>query len=180
MHAALHRFSLDVADHSLALDAAGHLLSAGVAGQWLAVGVAFVATLAAGICAHELLHVVPLRFTNAEYTVSVLPSAGAASRGADAPRDWTALKHVLAGSLVRVEVTDLPRATPDWLLRTAALAPLALAAPFALVAAGLLPNPFATGDRFAAVALVTLTACGLPSPADWAVVWHGSDCYVEN
>ncbi|WP_135829191.1 hypothetical protein [Halorussus halobius] len=168
MHAALHRFALDAGSPLFALDAAGH---------WLALGLTFVATLAAGICAHELCHVVPLSFTNAEYTVSVLPRAGVAARGASAPTDWPALKHVLAGSLVRVEVTRLPRATPEWLLRAAALAPLALAVPFALVAAGLAPNPFATGDSVATVALVTVTACALPSPADWAVVWHGSDLY---
>ncbi|MFC4450413.1 hypothetical protein [Halorussus aquaticus] len=128
------------------------------------VGLALLATLAVGICVHELLHVVPLSLTDAEYAVHVLPSG-----------DGSSLQTALTGGLVRVEVTHLPDATPEWLLRGSALAPLLLALPLALVAAGVLPNPLAADDHLRTAVLVALTGCGLPSPADWSVVWHGSD-----
>ncbi|UPV74165.1 hypothetical protein M0R89_16695 [Halorussus limi] len=140
----------------------------------LSVGVVLLATLAVGVCVHELLHVVPLSFTDAEYAVRLLPSDESA---ADARRHtaWTTLQTALTGGLVRVEITHLPRTTPEWVVRGAAVLPLALALPFALVAAGVLPNPVAAGDHLGTVALVALTGCGLPSPADWSVVWHGSE-----
>ncbi|UPW00176.1 hypothetical protein M0R88_16885 [Halorussus gelatinilyticus] len=130
----------------------------------LSVALVLLVTVAVGVCVHELLHVVPLSFTDAEYAVTVFPSDGE-----------SAFQSALTGSLVRVEVTNLPDATPDSVLRGAALAPLALALPLALVAAGVLPNPVATGDHFGTVALLALTGCGLPSPADWSVAWHGSE-----
>ncbi|WP_135854574.1 hypothetical protein [Halorussus salinus] len=130
----------------------------------LSVGGVLVVTVAVGVCVHELLHVLPLSFTDAEYAVTLFPSDGE-----------SAFQNALTGSLVRVEVTDLPDATPEWLVRGAALAPLALALPLALVAVGVLPNPVATGDQLGTVALLAVTGCGLPSPADWSVVWHGSE-----
>ncbi|MFC7080355.1 hypothetical protein [Halorussus caseinilyticus] len=133
-----------------------------------ALGVVLLVTLVVGVCVHELLHVVPLRLADAEYTVTVLPSEDFASRTARAT-----LQHAFSGGLVRVEVTRAPPSTPDWVLRVAALLPLALALPLALVAIGVLPNPVAANDDVATVALVALTGCGLPSPADWAVVWYG-------
>ena len=132
--------------------------------HWLSVGVVLLATLAVGVCAHELLHVAPLRFTDAEYAVRLLPSG-----------DGSALQTALTGGLVRVEIAHLPRTTSEWVVRGAALAPLALALPLVLVAAGVLPNPVAADDHLGTVALVALTGCGLPSPADWSVVWHGLD-----
>lgn len=138
--------------------------------HWLALAPVLLGTLAVGICVHELLHLVPLSFTDTSYTVTVLPTDDAAS-----PTGWAALQNALTSGLVRVEVTRVPATTPDWVLRVAALLPLALSLPLLLVAAGVLPNPLAADDHVAAVALVGLTACGLPSPADWAVAWHGSD-----
>lgn len=130
----------------------------------LALGSLLVVTLALGVCVHELLHLVPLSFTDAEYTISVLPDAGE-----------SALQNAVTGGLVRVEIAHVPDATPDWVLRVAALLPVLLALPLALVLAGLLPNPVTAGDHAGTVALVALTGCGLPSPADWSVVWYGSD-----
>ena len=132
-----------------------------------ALGALFLGTLAVGICVHELLHLVPLHFTDASYTVTVLPNDVATAAGR--PK----LQNVLSSSLVRVEVTHVPPTTPEWVVRAAALLPLALALPFGLVAAGVLGNPIATGDQAATVVLVAATACGLLSPADWSVVWHG-------
>jgi hypothetical protein len=138
----------------------------------LTLGSALFVTLVVGICVHELLHVVPLSFTDAEYTVSVLPNA----REDSAPSTgWTALQNLVTGSLVRVEVTRVPDATPDWLLRVAALLPTLLALPLVLAVAGVVPDPIAGGDPVSTVALIALTGSGLPSPADWSVVWYGSD-----
>lgn len=140
--------------------------------HWLTLAAVFLGTLAAGICVHELLHVTPLRFIDARYSITVLPSDECPTRTA-----WPTLTHALTGSLVRVEITHLPASTPEWVLRVAALLPLLLALPLALVAVGVVPDPLAAGDAFGTAALVAVSACGLPSPADWAVVWHGSDGY---
>ncbi|NEU59052.1 hypothetical protein [Halorussus sp. MSC15.2] len=149
-----------------------HWFAPETVGHWFALGAVLLATLAVGICVHELLHVAPLSFTDAEYTVSVLPDTDADSTS---PIGWGVLPNALTGGLVRVEVTDVPTETPDWVLRVAALLPVLLALPLVLVAAGVLPDPVAADDHLGTVALVALTGCGLPSPADWAVVWHGSD-----
>jgi len=138
----------------------------------LALGSALFVTLVVGVCVHELLHVVPLSFTDAEYTVSVLPNAGEDSAPSTG---WAALQNLVTGSLVRVEVTRVPDATPDWLLRVAALLPILLALPLVLAVAGVVPDPIAAGDHVGTVALIALTGSGLPSPADWSVVWYGSD-----
>ena len=167
--------------------------------DWLALGIVLLAALAVGICVHELLHVVPLHFIDASYTVTVLPAdsepptadttspttdttsstADTASPTSDAtpPTVWATLQNALTGGLVRVEVTHLPTDAPDWVVRVAALLPIALSIPLLLVAVGVLPDPVVAGDRAATVLLVAAAACGLPSPADWAVVWHGSRLY---
>ncbi|WP_137287056.1 hypothetical protein [Halorussus salinisoli] len=143
--------------------------SLGLAIHWLTLGLVLLATLAVGVCVHELLHVVPLHLTDASYTVTVLPAEEPTSR-----TTWATLQHAFSSGLVRVEVTHLRPTTPDWMVRVAALLPLALALPLGLVVAGVLPNPVTTGDDVVTVALVALTGCGLPSPADWSVVWNGA------
>ncbi|WP_115865650.1 hypothetical protein [Halorussus litoreus] len=198
---------MDSALHSLVVDQTIDLL---------VPGLALVATLAVGVCVHELLHVIPLALADADYTVTVLPddesiarlpdddamhstrtdgraagtqppaTAGrtAATRsprfGQSARDGLTTLRNALTGGLMRVEVTHLPNATPDWLVRTAAILPVLLALPLALVAVGVLPDPLAADDAVGTALLVAVTACGLPSPADWAVVWHGSELYDGN
>jgi len=132
--------------------------------HWLAVGGVLLGTLALGVCAHELLHLVPLWFTDAECVVQFLPAS-----------DGSTFQNALTGSLVRVEVTHVPEPTPEWLVRGAAVLPLVLALPLALVGVGVLPNPVAAGDHLGTVALLAVTGCGLPSPADWSVVWNGSE-----
>lgn len=141
--------------------------------HWLALVPLLAAALAVGVCVHELLHLVPLRLANAGYTVTVCPTDET-----DSPAGWASLGNALAGGLVRVEVTHLPSTAPEWVVRVAALLPVALALPLLLVAAGALPDPVAAGDHVATVLLVAGAACGLPSPADWAVVWHGTDLYA--
>jgi len=136
--------------------------------DWLAPAAVLLAALALGVCTHELLHVVPLRLVGANYTVTLLPADGGGP---------TALGTAFSGGLVRVEVTDLPPDAPDWAVRVAAALPVVLALPLLLTAAGVLSDPTATGDRVATALLVAAGASGLPSPADWSVVWHGADGY---
>lgn len=162
-----------------------HWLALGVVSlDWFALGPVLLVALAVGICVHELLHVVPLRFIGADYTVTVLPAddepptADSASTTDDTlPTVWATLQSALTGGLVRVEVTHLPSDAPDWVVRVAALLPILLAVPMLLVAAGVLPDPVAANDHLATILVVAAAACGLPSPADWAVVWHGSALY---
>lgn len=144
--------------------------------HWLALGLVLLGTLAVGICVHELLHLVPLHLADADYAIRVLPESESAGEtgSATGPTSWTSLQSALTSGLVRVEVTDVPQTTPDWVLRAAAILPLALALPLVLVGAGVLSDPLATEDHLAAVVLIALTGCGLPSPADWSVVWHGT------
>src|SRR6056297_3761598 len=125
-----------------------HLLAAGVVG---------VVVLALGVCVHELLHAVPLALADVEYTVTVLPDDDPAGSSPDTVP--TAVRNAVTGSLVRVEVTHLPTSTPEWVVRGAALLPVALALPLALVAAGALPDPLAAGDAVGTAALVAVTAC---------------------
>lgn len=146
--------------------------------HWFVLVLTLLVTLAVGVCVHELLHVAPLWFTDADYAITVLPSDDSRPSNPSLA-GWTTLGHAFAGSLVRVEITHLPASTPEWLLRVAALLPLLLALPLLSVAAGVLPDPLAADSPVGMAALVAVTACGLPSPADWAVVWHGSDCYAE-
>ncbi|USZ67445.1 hypothetical protein NGM10_11985 [Halorussus salilacus] len=137
----------------------------------LVLGVVLLVTLAVGVFVHELLHVVPLSLVDATYTVTVLPSDDAG------PTASGTLGHAVTGGLVSVEVERVPSSAPVWVVRGAALAPLALALPLALVLAGVLPDPLATGDRAGTVALVALTACALPSPGDWAVACRARELY---
>ena len=164
-----------------------HVLAAASVPRWLApetvhhslaLASVLAGTLAVGVCAHELLHLLPLSLADASYTVTVLPSDDPEESDDERPDTTDLLAGLASGlkrGLVRVEVTHVPERTPDWMLRVAALLPAVLALPLVLVAAGVLPDPTATGDHVTAVVLIGLTGCGLPSPADWSVVWHGSD-----
>jgi hypothetical protein len=144
--------------------------------HWFTLGLALLGTLAVGICVHELLHLVPLHLADADYAIRLLPEGESASEtgSTTGPATWTSPQSALTSGLVRVEVIRVPSETPDWLLRVAATLPLVLALPLVLVGAGVVPDPLTTGDHLAAVVLIAVTGCGLPSPADWSVVWHGS------
>jgi hypothetical protein len=137
--------------------------------HWLTLGFVLLATVVVGICVHELLHLVPLYLVDADYSITVLPNDDAGG-----PTAWTTLQSALTKGLVRVEIAHVRPSTPDWVLRVAAILPLALALPLLLIGVGVVPDPLATDDHLAAVVFIALTGCGLPSPADWSVVWHGS------
>lgn len=127
----------------------------------LATGVLLL-TLPAGIAAHEFSHALVLRALGVSFDVAWLPDRH--GRGA-----------MPAGAFGRwASVT--PRSIPPDLaprgLRVAALAPLALATPMALVLLGVLPDPIQTGNLPLVAATLAWFGCALPSPQDFSLVWH--------
>lgn len=128
------------------------------------VGVVLVAlaTVAVGTVAHELSHAVGLRALGVPYDVEWLPAT-----------DRSGLSGVvLYASLARVTPRAIPPGVSPLGLRLAAVAPLALATPAALVLLGVLPDPVASGDVLLAAAAVAWLGCALPSPQDFSVFWH--------
>lgn len=125
--------------------------------------VALSVTVLLGIAVHELSHVLALRLAGVRCRVTVLPGredAGPHGPGADAPGAWAT-----------VTPTAVPDGLPLWRLRAAAMAPLCLLAPFALVAVGVFPDPFA-GSLPLRAAAVGWLGCALPSPSDFSLLWY--------
>lgn len=132
--------------------------------ELLAAAVALLATVSAGVVVHEFAHALTLRAFSVPYRVDVLPGE----------RDGT-LRGSAMGGLASVTPIAVPPDLEPWRLRVAAMAPLALLAPFGLVAAGVVPDPFATGDAVRQAVAVGWLACALPSPSDFALLWHARD-----
>jgi MFS family permease len=136
----------------------------------LAAAPLLVAAVAAGTVAHELLHAAALRAFGVPYRIEWLPG-----------RDGAGL---LEASLYVKWAAVTPTAFPDdmsaWRLRVAALAPVALATPFVLIAAGPLPDPFATGAVLAQVLAIAVMACAIPSPQDFSLFWHAERALAEH
>ncbi len=115
-----------------------------------------------GLVAHELAHALALRAAGLSHTVEVLP--GRQERGGPSTG--------VGGPLARVRPTGVPDDVSPWAVRCAALTPLLLASPLALLLLGVLPNPFATGNVTAELALVGWLGCAIPSPRDFSVAWY--------
>lgn len=129
--------------------------------EFIGATVVLLAAASVGVVAHEFAHALTLRAFGVPYRLEWLPDeAGGPVRAA------------AAGAFARVTPVDLSSDVPAWHLRVAAMAPLVLAVPFVLVAAGLIPDAFATGNRLVGMAAVGLLACALPSPADFSLLWH--------
>jgi hypothetical protein len=112
----------------------------------------------AGTAAHELAHGLALRFGGVPYTIRWRPRHG---RGRLSPSSALAAVTPQAGATATATTH-----------RLAALAPLALATPFVLVLVGLVPDPFQHAPLPVQAALVGWLGCAIPSPQDFAVVWH--------
>ena len=130
--------------------------------QLLSAAGVLVGTLCLGTVVHEYAHAVALR-----------------AAGIDCEMRWLVDRDavgLLRASVLGTWASVTPRGDLSGAsipgLRVAALAPLALVAPFALVVAGVLPDPLATGDPRVVAAAVAWMACALPSPQDFSVVWH--------
>lgn len=120
--------------------------------------------VAVGIVVHELLHAVVLRSAGVECSLSLFPD-GTGTGG---------FETLVSGSLASVEMASVPSNCSPWHLRLAAMAPLAMLVP--VVAYGVLVTVGSlTGSTFGSVVVIAWMACALPSPADFAIVWHTED-----
>lgn len=122
-----------------------------------------------GIVAHELAHAVTLRTFGISYRIEWFPDR----------RDDGLLGAILVGKLVAVTPHSISGEKAAGRLRVAAVTPLTLVSPLALVPLGVLPDPFATGDLYLKVAVIGWSACALPSPQDFSVLWHAERALTE-
>lgn len=127
----------------------------------LAAG-SLVGAVGVGTVAHECAHGAVLRAFGVRVEVAWLPDRDGTGRvGAALSSRWAT-----------VTPRALPASLPPWGLRLAAVAPLALAAPMALVPLGVLPDPTLSGNLPLVAAAVGWLACALPSPRDFSLFWH--------
>jgi hypothetical protein len=124
--------------------------------------VALGAGVAAGTVCHELAHALALRAARVPYDLVWLPDGSGRS----------VLHAAVTGRWATVEARPRPGVDDATPVRVAALMPLALAAPFLLVPAGVLPDPLAGGDPVVVAAVVGWLACALPSPRDFSVAFY--------
>jgi len=135
----------------------------------LAIG-AFLLAASLGIVVHECTHAVTLRVFGIPFEMEWLPGEGTRP-----------LLGAANGAIARVTPVALPAGCPAWQLRVAAMAPLVLLAPFVLVGAGVIADPFA-GQPATAMAAAGWLACAVPSPGDFSLLWHAEreiDRHVE-
>lgn len=125
---------------------------------------ALAVTVSVGVVVHELAHALTLRAFSVPYRIEFLPGDTG-----PVPRSRS------LGGLASVTPVSVPPGLAPWRLRVAAMTPLALAAPLALVALGVVPDPFATGDVLLQMVVVGWLACALPSPGDFALLWHADE-----
>jgi len=126
----------------------------------LALGT-FLVSASVGVVVHECAHAAILRAFGIPYRMKWLPR-----------EDGQPVLGAAVGALARVTPAALPADCPAWRLRLAAMAPLVLLAPFALVPAGVVADPFATGTPAVAMAAAGWLACAVPSPGDFSLLWH--------
>lgn len=129
----------------------------------VAAALVLATTVALGTVAHELAHALALYALGIPYDVTWLPDGGSGPLATGITGRWAAVT---------------PRRDADALsargLRIAAMMPLALASPLALVLAGVVPDPTAAGTLPTA-ATVGWLACALPSPQDFSLLFHAAE-----
>lgn len=123
----------------------------------LPVGLTLALSICVGLVVHEAAHAAVLRLGRVEYAVTYFPGRNRGRRSAAIGRPWAVVDPVLTGR------------EPAWVLRTAALAPLALWLP--VVVAGItdvvsLEQPIVTAFS------IGWLACALPSPQDFSVAFY--------
>jgi hypothetical protein len=131
-------------------------------GTLLGMGAVLFATVVAGTIVHELSHAAALRAFSVPHEVEWLPLWA----------DVGTLRASITGDWARVVPYDLPPDLSPWALRVAALMPLLLATPLALVPVGVLTDPFGSDNPYLIAATLGWTACALPSPRDFSLVWY--------
>lgn len=136
----------------------------------LLAGGALLATLVVGVLAHELSHALVLRWLGVPFEVEWLPDRG----GPDPVQAGT------FGRWASVTPRSLPPDLSPWGLRVSALAPLALAAPMALILLGVLPDPVQVGNLPLIAATLAWFGCALPSPQDFSLFFHAEEAIAEH
>lgn len=129
-----------------------------------AVG-AFLLAASVGVVVHEFAHAAVLRTFGIPHRMEWLPRGD----------DRASLGAVAAGAFARVTPLALPADCPPWRLRLAAMAPLSLLAPFALVGAGVVADPFAAGNPMVRMVALGWLACAVPSPGDFSLLFHAAE-----
>ncbi|WP_265111737.1 hypothetical protein [Halosolutus halophilus] len=122
-----------------------------VAGCVLAAGVV------AGLVAHEWSHALVLRLTGVDYDITYVPGRVNGVVGLLASCPWAVVHPRPAGS------------EPAWPFRFAALAPFLLAVPVLGLGFG---GYLTTETPIVAAGAIGWLACAIPSPQDFAVVFH--------
>lgn len=138
--------------------------------ELLLAGGALLLTLGVGTVAHEFAHVLILRALGVPFDLDWLPDRVDADPAAAS----------FSGRWATVTPRAIPADLPPWGLRVAALAPLALATPMALVVAGVLPDPIGTGNLAIVAVSLAWFACALPSPQDFSLFWHAEAAIEEH
>lgn len=127
-------------------------------------GVVLIVAVVAGTVAHELSHAAVLRMFDVPSEIEWLPTH---ARG-----DTGVVRASITGGWARVRPREIPPNRSPSVLRIAALAPLLLATPLALVPLGVLPDLLGSENPYLIAATIGWTACALPSPQDFSLVWH--------
>lgn len=123
-----------------------------------------------GTITHELSHAFALRTFGVSFEMEWLPD-----------RERTGLLRAsIAGGWAQVRPRALPRDLEPWRLRVAAMMPLLLVAPLALVGFGVIPDPFTSGNPYQTAAAIGWLACALPSPQDFSLLWYAEQAIEEN
>ena len=136
----------------------------------LGAGLALLVAVGAGMVAHELSHAAALRAFGVPYDIEWFPDRdGAGLLGMGARGRWAVVTH-----------PAIPRTVSPSYLRAAAITPLVLATPFALVPLGVLPDPFRAGDLPLIAVTIGWLACALPSPGDFYVFWHADRVIADH
>lgn len=136
--------------------------------ELLAAGVVLALAVCLGTFVHELSHAAALWLLGVSCTVVLAPDRGEAGPLGGTLGRWATVRPTAGAE----------RLTP-WRLRVAALTPLVLLAPFALVAVGAAPDPFSVNSPLAVAAAIGWAACALPSPQDFALVWYPGEALDE-
>jgi hypothetical protein len=128
---------------------------------------AFILAASLRVVVHECAHAVTLRVFGIPYRTEWLPLD-----------DGRPLRSAAIGAVARV-TPGAPLECSAWRLRTAAVAPLVLLAPFVLVRAGVLADPLADQPTVAMAAAGWL-ARAMPSPSDFSLSWHAGRAIDEH
>ena len=138
--------------------------------QLVGAGLVLAVTVVVGTITHEFSHAFALRVFGVRFEMSWLPE-----------RDRTGLLRAsIAGDWAAVRPRALPHDFEPWRLRVAAMMPLVLAVPLPLVALGVLPDPFASGNPYEVAVALGWLACALPSPQDFSLLWHAERAIEES